>query len=158
MLRTKNGICLYSGIWLKNLVLYIQHYRSSLTLKLIKPGMSRLYKINKWTQEMIQSEPQQVLNIKGKDRQIQLNRHKRNRRLAELATLPKKVETLLPKLKWISLTYISVKRKTSVSDTQQNVKQNSHKKMSRLGTVNNNQCVCVCVCVCVWEGGREGLS
>ena len=72
--------------------------------------MSHLYKVNKWTQEMIQSDPQQVLNIKGKARQMQLKRHKGNRRLAELATLPKKITTLLPKLKCISLTYIIVKK------------------------------------------------
>ena len=29
----------------------------------------KLSKVNKWTQELIQFDPQQVLNIKGKDRQ-----------------------------------------------------------------------------------------
>ena len=50
----------------------------------------------------MQSDPYQALNSKGKDRQIQLNSDKMNRRQAELADLPKKVVTLLPKLVSIS--------------------------------------------------------
>ena len=36
-----------------------------------------LIQINKWTQKLKQSDPHLVLNIKGKDRQIQLNRKNR---------------------------------------------------------------------------------
>ena len=39
------------------------------------------------TQELIQSNPNQVVHIKGKDRQIQLNSHKMNRWQADLAAL-----------------------------------------------------------------------
>ena len=35
--------------------------------------MLRLCRVNKWTQELIQSDPHQVLNIQRKDRQIQSN-------------------------------------------------------------------------------------
>ena len=44
----------------------------------------------KWTQELIQSEPHHVLNIKWKNRQIELNCHKKNKWRAELATLSQK--------------------------------------------------------------------
>ena len=37
-------------------------------------------KVNKYTQELIQSDSHQVLNIKGKDRQIQLNNHKKKKK------------------------------------------------------------------------------
>ena len=47
--------------------------------------LSRL-KLNKETQELIQSDPHQATNTKGKERQIQLSSHKVNRWQAELAT------------------------------------------------------------------------
>ena len=73
-----------------------------------------LIKVNRSTRELIQSNPHQVLNIKGKGRHIQLNSHKWNR-WQELATLSQKggnsvIQTLLI----ISLTYIMVKRKTEL--------------------------------------------
>ena len=49
-----------------------------------------MIKVSKWTQELIQLDPHQVVDIKGKDRQIQLNSHKKNRWQAELATLSQK--------------------------------------------------------------------
>ena len=65
--------------------------------------VSRVGKVNKRTQELIQLDPYQVPNNKGKDRQIQQSSDKMNWRQAELATLShsKKLETLLPKLNWI---------------------------------------------------------
>ena len=38
-------------------------------------------------QELIQPDPRQVLNIKGKDEKIQVNSHKKNRWQAEFAAL-----------------------------------------------------------------------
>ena len=34
--------------------------------------------VNKLTQKLIQLDPHQVLNIKGRDKHIQLNNHKRS--------------------------------------------------------------------------------
>ena len=63
---------------------------------------TRWYKENKWTQELIQSDPHQTPDTKGKDRQIQLSRHKMNRWQSELATLsPKRWQLCYPKLKRI---------------------------------------------------------
>ena len=47
-------------------------------------------KVNNETQELIQSDPHQVLNIKGSNKQLQLNSHKKNRWQAELATVSEK--------------------------------------------------------------------
>ena len=44
---------------------------------------------------MIQSDLHQVLNTKGKNRQIQLNSHKKNRWQAELAALSKSIDSQL---------------------------------------------------------------
>ena len=56
-------------------------------------------KVNKSAQELIQSDPHQVLNIKGIDRQLKLNSHKKNVWQAELTKLfSKNVATLVPKL------------------------------------------------------------
>ena len=48
-----------------------------------------MLKSKQLTQELIQSDPPQVLNIKGKDRQKQVNSHKKKRQ-AELAALSQK--------------------------------------------------------------------
>ena len=56
----------------------------------------RLYKVNKRTQELIQSDPHKAPNIKEKDRQIQQSSHKMNKWQAEL-------ESLSPK-RWNSVT------------------------------------------------------
>ena len=63
----------------------------------------RQIKVNKWTQKLIQSDPHQHPNTKGKERQKQLSSHQMNRRQAELATLSQKMTTLLSKLNWIYL-------------------------------------------------------
>ena len=51
-----------------------------------------------WTQELIKSDPHQVLNIKGKDKQMQWNSRKRTDDKQNWQPFPKKVATLLPKL------------------------------------------------------------
>ena len=66
-------------------------------------------KVNKWTKELIQSDPHQADNSNWKDRQIQLSNHKMKRWQAEFATLSQKGgnsvnQTLLNK----SVTYIMV--------------------------------------------------
>ena len=59
--------------------------------------MAITYKVKKKAQELMQSDPHQVLNIK--DRQIQLSSHKKKKKkLQSWQPFPKKVETLLPKL------------------------------------------------------------
>ena len=73
---------------------------SDLCLKIQKQGLhfkskskvktTTWFKVNKRTQELIQSDSHQVPNTKGKDRQTQQNSHKMNRRQAELATLSQK--------------------------------------------------------------------
>ena len=48
-------------------------------------------KVNKRTQEMLQSDPHQVLNITGKDRQIQINSHKKVHRTSMVGNpIPKR--------------------------------------------------------------------
>ena len=50
----------------------------TLVIAVLTFGVHLNRKVNKRTQELIQSDRHQVLNIKGKDRQIQLNSHKKN--------------------------------------------------------------------------------
>ena len=59
----------------KSAFAHAQNVRIHIILHMRKVSSGRLfsigtfYKVNKWTQELIQSDPYQVLNIKGKDRQ-----------------------------------------------------------------------------------------
>ena len=62
-------------------------YRTMLQAGAIKTYLQLSKLVNSGTDE---SDPHQVLNIKGKVRQIQLNSHKKNRWQAELATLSQK--------------------------------------------------------------------
>ena len=55
--------------------------------KITKIYMTIPRKINKWTQRLIQSDPHQGFNMKGKDRQIQSNNQKISRWQTELAAL-----------------------------------------------------------------------
>ena len=48
------------------------------------------YKVNKRTQELIQSDPHQAPNVKGNDRRIHYSSYKMDRRQAQLATLSQK--------------------------------------------------------------------
>ena len=43
-----------------------------------------------WTMELIQSDPHEAPNAKGKEIQMQLISHKKNRWQAELASFPQK--------------------------------------------------------------------
>ena len=66
-------------------------------VKCVKYKASIINKVNKWPQELIQSDLHQVQNIKRKDRQTQLNSHKKKRDDKRSWQLfPKKVATLLP--------------------------------------------------------------
>ena len=57
-------------------VRYFEQYLSKLCLRHTDDNPDSVNRVNKWTQELILSDPHQVLNIKGEDRQIQLNSHK----------------------------------------------------------------------------------
>ena len=59
-----------------------------------------LSKVNKWTQELIQSDPHLAINTKGKDRKIQLSSHKMNRRQTELATFSQNGGNSVTQTKW----------------------------------------------------------
>ena len=54
--------------------------------------------VNKWTQELIQSDPHQVLNIKGKERLLKLKSHKKADGKQSWQSFLKRVTTRLPKL------------------------------------------------------------
>ena len=61
------------------------------------------FKVNKWTQELTQLDPHKVLNMKGKDRQIQLNSYKKKDDKQSRQLFQKTVASLLAKLNWIYL-------------------------------------------------------
>ena len=81
------------------------------------------YKINKWTQELIQSDPHQVLKIKRKEKQMQLNT-KRTDDKQSYQTFLKTGGNFVTQTK-LNITYIIVKRKPFASETLQNIKKKS---------------------------------
>ena len=95
--------------------------------------------VNKWTQELIQAEPHQVLNMKGKDRQIQLNSYKKNRWQANLATFSRKN------------TCIIVERTTFIVKHYRTFNKKYHNEIAAL-----ERSVIIYLDVCVCGGGGGG--
>ena len=114
------AVTVFVAAWMVNLVqadFTILQYQLMLQL-----GRLVCCKINVWTQIVIVKNPHQVLNIKRKDRQIQLNLLKKNRWQADVAVISPKGGNSFAQTYWIylQLIYKIVERKTFVSETLQN--------------------------------------